>query len=173
MTLSSSHIKKGDRTAQDAALLDSVDPSSAMDLHRSNLMRLQVKELLEECQLNMKERKWAADAHEYLQTLTKIVSQCRLSDRTKDLKGFRDRADKVGHFGGIDSSTVLSVEPIGCTRWNLAWTKKSGNAQVLPTFFFMVTLPSNLFLAKDYLNYRYFDVSVQIRPEMNNGTLSM
>lgn len=159
---SSSQSKINDRIAQDAALLDSVDPSSTMDLHRSNLMRLQVKELLEECRLDLKERKWAGDAHEYLQTLTKLVSQCTLSDGNENEGGIQDRADKVGHVV-IDSTTALSVEPIGCTRSNLGWTKKSGNAQELPTFSLMVKLPSKLFLSKDYLNYRYFDVSTVTR----------
>jgi hypothetical protein len=147
-----------DRIADDAALLDSVDPASTMDLHRSNLMRLQVKELLEECQLDLKEQKWASDAHEYLQTLTKIVSQCRINQGNKKLDIIQDRADKVGGVL-IDASTVLSVEPIGCTRSNLALTKKSGNAQVLPTFSLMVTFPCELYSSKDFLNYRYFDVS--------------
>lgn len=138
--------------AKDAALLESIDTSSTMDLHRSNLLRLQVAELLEECQLDLHTRKWATDAQEYLQILSKMIPKMDLSQK----KTYQDRADKPI---SVSTTSRLSVEPIGCTKSPVGWTKKSGNAQVLPTFDLMVQLPSDIFSGKDYLNYRYFDVS--------------
>ena len=140
--------------AKDAALLESIDTSSTMDLHRSNLLRMQVTELLEECQLDLQTRKWASDAQEYLQVLTKILSKVNIGGATKN---YQDRADKPVSIP--DTESRLVVEPIGCTKVPVGWTKKSGNAQVLPTFTLMAMLPADIFASKDYLHFRYFDVS--------------
>ena len=166
---------KDNVVAKDAALLESIDLSSTMDLHRTNLMRMQVKELLDECKLDIKGRKWTTHAHEYLQDVTKIITNASdsiFSEDTKNSKtasessySVKDRADKVVHIEkiikkkGKNNNTVLTVEPIGCTKSQFGWTKKSGNAQMLPTFSLMIKLPAELFSSKDYLNYRYFDVS--------------
>jgi hypothetical protein len=163
-------LDKNDSVAQDAALLETiVDASSTMELHRSNLMRLQVQELLEECQLDMKTRKWASEAQEYLQLVTKYISQVNYKTLADDKKSSSDasgislkgQADRVVHIEPLSKqgSPMLHVEPLGCTKSQFGWTKKSGNAQQLPTFSFMVQLPTELFLPKDYLHYRYFDVS--------------
>jgi U3 small nucleolar RNA-associated protein 22 len=167
----------GDIIAKDAALLDSIDLSSTMDLHRSNLMRMQVTELLEECQLDLKGRKWTIEAHEYLQDVTKLVSQAAkqhfmASSSSKSKKeetpfSIKDRADKVVHIEKLaatsskKNSAGITIEPIGCTKSQFGWTKKSGNAQMLPTFSLMVKLPVEFFSSKDYLKYRYFDVREQ------------
>lgn len=167
MTTTAAAPTAGDTIAKDAALLDSIDLSSTMDLHRSNLMRMQVTELLEECQLDLKGRKWAIEAHEYLQTVTKLVSQATrdqlMSKKVETPFAVKDRADKVIHIEKLPSSKKndggVVVEPIGCTKSQFGWTKKSGNAQMLPTFTLMVKLPTEFFTTKDYLKYRYFDVS--------------
>lgn len=157
----------GDTIAKDAALLDSIDLSSTMDLHRSNLMRMQVTELLEECQLDLKGRKWAIEAHEYLQEVTKLVADAAkqnfVSKKEEASISIQDRADKVVHIEKIvgtkkNSAAGITIEPIGCTKSQFGWTKKSGNANVLPTFSLMVKLPEAFFTSKDYLKYRYFDV---------------
>lgn len=168
---------KNDSVAQDAALLESiVDASSTMELHRSNLMRLQVQELLEECQLDIKTRKWASEAQDYLKLVTKYISQVNdkilfageetLSNNNKGIS-FQDQADRPVHLEPLSkrqqhstTSPLLHMEPLGCTKVQFGWTKKAGNAQQLPTFSCIVQLPSDLFLPKDYLHYRYFDVSV-------------
>lgn len=139
--------------AKDAALLESIDTSSTMDLHRSNLMRMQVNELLDECQFDLQTRKWASDANEYLQLLAKVISKFSFKKTN-----YQNQADKPVSVQ-IDKERALSLEPIGFTKVPLAWTKKSGNAQVLPTFTLSVTVPSDVFSTKDYLNHRYFDVS--------------
>ena len=176
MSNHASNPTAGDIIAKDAALLDSIDLSSTMDLHRSNLMRMQVTELLEECQLDLKGRKWAIEAHEYLQDVTKLISQATkeqlmMSSKSSPKKegkpySVKDRADKVVHIEKLVASkkggTSITVEPIGCTKSQFGWTKKSGNAQMLPTFSLMVKLPSEFFSSKDYLNYRYFDVRTEI-----------
>jgi hypothetical protein len=146
--------------AKDAALLESIDPSSTIDLHRSNLMRMQVTELLEECHLELQTRKWATEAHEYLQSLSNEIPKVSLE--TKSNSKYQDRADKPVFIKGDDDNNNkgrLSVEPIGCTKTPVGWTKKSGNAQMLPTFTLMLQFPSDMLASKDYLNYRYFDVS--------------
>ena len=173
-----------DTIAKDAALLDSIDLSSTMDLHRSNLMRMQVTELLEECQLDLKGKKWAIEAHEYLQHVTKLVSDASKQNFASKSKNdstvsIQDRADKAVQIEKIvatsskKNSAGITIEPIGCTKSQFGWTKKSGNAQMLPTFSFMVKIPSKFFSGKDYLKYRYFDVRatlsmyIRIQKQMN------
>ena len=169
-TPSVSTVKTKDSIAvmKDAELLESIDLSSTMDLHRSNLMRMQVKELLEECQLDIKGRKWTGHATEYLQELTNIISGASKDlFKTKESYSIKDRADRVVHVEKIhplkvsknNNGNMFLIEPIGCTKSQFGWTKKSGNAQMLPTFSLMLKLPRELFSSKDYLNYRYFDVS--------------
>ena len=189
------------RLVEDAKLLNEIDVSSTMELHRTNLMKMQTQELLSECQItDLSSRKWTADAQQYLQTLTTLIrtkieigpsgcgstpssSASSNTNSNKKTKGkpkktsnsqklviagsYRHRADKVVHIdsgsslsSSDDTTTVhLSVEPIGCTHSNIGWMKKSGNAQVPPTFSLMVMLPQAMFGSKDYLHYRYFDVS--------------
>ena len=142
--------------AKDAALLESIDTSSTMDLHRSNLMRMQVNELLDECQFDLQSRKWASDANEYLQFLSKLIQKVSSKE-----KNYQNQADKPISVK-INKESPLSVEPIGFTKVPLAWTKKSGNAQVLPTFTLLITAPKDVILGKDYMNHRYFDVSTLI-----------
>lgn len=139
--------------SQDAALLDSIDTSSAMNLHKSNLLRMQVNELLEECQFDLQSRKWASDAYAYLEMLSKLIPKIEF-----EMGSYQDTADKPVNVE-IRKGNSLAVEPIGFTKTPFAWTKKSGNAQVLPTFSLLVALPEDAFAAKDYLNNRYFDVS--------------
>lgn len=138
---------------EDAGLLEAIDTASTLDLHRSNLLRLQVAELLEECQLDLENRKWTIETQEYFHFLSKIISQVEIEE-----KGIRELADKpLSVELGPSKQLCLSIQPIGCTKARLGWTKKSGNAQVLPTFDYMVNIPSEVFSTKDYLHYRYFD----------------
>lgn len=126
-------------------------------------MRMQVGELLEECQFDLQSRKWASDANEYLQMLSKVISKIVLKEGS-----YQDRADRPASVE-IHKGNNLSVEPIGFTKTPFAWTKKSGNAQVLPTFTLLVTLPADAISAKDYLNNRYIDVSTT---ELENFVLN-
>lgn len=139
---------------EDASLLDAIDTASTLDLHRSNLLRLQVTELLEECQLDLEDRKWTIETQEYIHLLSKIISEVEVEET-----GIRELADKpLSVQLGPSKNLCLSMQPIGCTKTRIGLTKKSGNAQVLPTFDYMVKIPSAVFSTKDYLNYRYFDV---------------
>ncbi|KAG7353253.1 Nrap PAP/OAS1-like domain containing protein [Nitzschia inconspicua] len=162
-------VNNNESLSQDAELLQSiVDASSTMELHRSNLMRLQVEELLEECLLDMKSRKWASEAQDYLQLVTKYVSQVNYKTliegepscgSNNNVISLKDQADRVVHIPPLseEKSPLLLMEPLGCTKSQFGWTKKSGNAKQLPAFSFMVQLPTEIFLPKDYLHYRYFD----------------
>jgi hypothetical protein len=199
---------------KDAALLmmETMDESATMGLHRSNLMRLQVTELLQECHIpELAQTSWALDSHEYLVQLTDLVQQlpsfqysstaaASSSSSSKRLL-LQHRSDKpivVNYDGAVPPSSStndknnnnnntsnaatttttspknhhhhsssaayrrLVVEPIGCTKTPVAWTKATGNAKLLPTFTLMVQLPTSMFATKDYLNYRYMDVSVAV-----------
>jgi len=139
---------------EDAGLLEAIDVSSALDLHRSNLLRMQIAELLEECHLDIDSRKWTSETQEYFQLLSLIISKVSMTQR--NFQGIADRP--VSLDLSPSKGMELSMEPTGCTKARLGWTKKSGNAQVLPTFEFMVRIPSGIFSGKDYMNHRYFDV---------------
>lgn len=142
------------RTDEDL-LVDAVDHASTIDLHRSNLLRMQVKELLDECRLDLENTKWASHAQEYLQLLTTTVRGISISE-----EGFQEQADKqVSVEIQAEGPSALLVEPIGCTKNRGGWTKRGGNAHVLPTFELMVKIPEIVFSKKDFMNYRYFDVS--------------
>lgn len=150
--------------AKDAALLDEVDPTATLELHRSNLLRLQSNELLNECHLDITSQKWTAQAHEYLQTLAKHVHKFQLPSASTEDKASQGmmirRADKAVQVSSLNKQD-LTIEPTGWTKHmspTAGWTKPTGNAQVLPTFTVSVLLPSSLFSSKDYMNYRYHDV---------------
>jgi hypothetical protein len=196
-------------TTKDAALLMETmgDESATMGLHRSNLMRLQVTELLQECQIpELAQTSWALDSHEYLVQLTDLVQQLpsfqysstssspsSSTSSSSSKRLLQQRSDKpvvVSYTAAADDAPpspppshkknsshtptpknhslsssathrggTVVVEPIGCTKTPVAWTKPTGNAKLLPTFTLMVQLPTSSFAAKDYLNYRYMDVS--------------
>lgn len=114
---------------------------------------MQVAELLEECQLDLQSRKWASSANEYLQMLSRLIPKIVFKE-----KKLKDKADKPISLE-IRKDNPLTVEPIGLTKAPIAWTKKSGNAQVLPTFDLCVKIPEASISKKDYLNHRYIDVS--------------
>lgn len=149
---------------KDAALLDAIDAAATLDLHRSNLLRMQISELLQECQLDLDHVKWvASEAHEYLQQLAKTITNVSIH-----VKEYQDQADKpISLFLPKTASTytnsghnhTLSIEPIGYTRARIGYTKKAGNAQTLPTFDLKVQIPNEIFTGKDFMHYRYFDVS--------------
>lgn len=149
--------------SKDADLLDAIDVSSTLDLHRSNLLRIQVNELLDEIRLDLDNSKWEAEAHEYVQLVSKII--CKVVIKEKKFKEIADKPVSVDIPGIEDAS--LSVEQLGCTKSKFGWTKPSGNAQTLPTFDLIVQIPSTSFKNKDFMNYRYFDVS-PIFPKKTN-----
>jgi hypothetical protein len=148
--------------AQDAALLEAIDPTSTMDLHRSNLMRLQTTELLQECQLDLTTRKWSGEAQEYLQVIGGLVESMSIGGWKEEVvKQFGDKTSVLEiHKNNNNDNNSFSVVPIGCTKTPIGWTKPSGNAQLLPTFHLMVLMPKEIIHSKDYMNYRYLDVSV-------------
>lgn len=150
MTVEKKSRKKSrhDKNHDDNDLLQSMEIStSTMDLHRSSLFRMQVTELLDECQLDLASQKWTADAQEYLQRISNSIESIKIVEEDQHQK------------------TTLKVQPIGCTKTPIAWTKKSGNAQMLPTFTVMAVIPAEWMGAKDHLNHRYFHVSCKERIE--------
>jgi hypothetical protein len=134
-------------TLEDAGL-------ETLDLHRSNLLRMQIAELLDECQLDPDNMKWGREAEEFIQLISNLVSNIHVEE-----KCFQDQADKPISVDVLPSDCGLSVTPLGCTKSHFFMTKRSGNAQVLPTFELMVQMPESSLSGKDFMSYRYFDVS--------------
>ena len=133
---------------------------ATMDLHRSNLLRIQIDELLEECQLDLDSKKWYSQAQAYMQNLSKIILGLHVEETSSQKQGDKPVSVKILPAGADAAGGGLSVDTFGCTKFNLFSTTKSGNAQVLPTFELMVKIPDDAFSGKDFMNYRYFDVSV-------------
>ena len=125
-----------------------------MDLHQSNLLRMQVEELLEECQLDLDSKRWSMDAEQSIQLISKIVSNVRVHETH-----FQEQGDKPISLEIVPSDEGLSLIEMGCSKKRLFMTNKSGNAQVVPTFDLMVQIPERALSGKDFMSYRYFDVS--------------
>ena len=146
----------------DAEFLDTIDQTASItDLHRSNLLRLQTVELLEQCQLELSVQeqhvKWAVSAHEYVTAVTSLIENMPTETIRHEKKSpFSLRSDKKKH-ASVDLQT-LKVEPCGCYHAGIGMTTPAGNANVLPTLDLVVKLPNAMFDAKDYLRHRYFDV---------------
>jgi len=128
---------------------------ATMDLHSSNLLRMQVAELIDECQLDLDAKTWGAQVEEFIQLISKIVSSVHISNSR-----LQQQADKPVSVEIIPSDDCLSVLVMGCTKARLFLTTKSGNAKVVPTLELMVQIPETALSGKDFMNYRYFDVSL-------------
>ena len=151
------------KTTVDAEFLETIDQtSSVLDLHRSNLLRLQVEQLLQECSLQLNASqphvKWATAAHEYVTCISQMVEQMSLANVILDKDSpFARLSDRT--IDSIQSSQKLQIDPTGCFAANIGLTTLQGNANVLPTLDLKVKIPNDVFEGKDYLRNRYFDVS--------------
>ena len=165
-------------TATDAEFLDMVDTTAAdrvVDLHKSNLLRLQMDELLNETVLSLdptdstmtralssSSAKWVAIANDYVQDIRRILQDnISLSDIAVQDPAcpFAFRSDKHRTWKNLSSKSKLKVQPKGCYAANMGFTKLFGNAQVLPTLELMVLLPTrDIMESKDYMKYRCIDV---------------
>lgn len=133
-----------------ADLLETIDQtSSVIDLHRSNLLRLQAKELVDACEVDIHHVKWGPSALEYMAKVRQIIEG--LSPVDLDTATPSMLADRPSKF----TLPSLQAEP-GII---LGLTKPSGNANVLATLPLIVKVPNNVFENKDYMRHRYFDVS--------------
>ena len=133
-------------------MAEAFDTSSTFELHRSNLLRLQVSELLGECRLDVEDKKWLLTTEHYLNLVADAVKTISVVE-TK-YQRLADKPVSVNLKKG-----ELSISPLGCSKVQIGWTKKSANAQVPPTFDLTVQIPVGVFSGKDYMNCRCFDVS--------------
>lgn len=168
-----------DPTATATTATGTSSSSSVSELHRSNLLRLQSDELIQECSLSMQNREtsWAKHVQEYVHTVSQIIENMPTSKvswesfwSSKKKKGNRlpppppflseiTKTNSKNSLNDFDIPKLRVVEPMGCYVANLGLTKPSGNASVLPTVDLKVHLPNAMFDAKDYLRHRYFHVS--------------
>lgn len=146
--------------AKDASFLDSVD-TPVLELHRCNLLKIEVDELLDETVLNLTPSDanvgWATFARDYVAKVAATIRQMPACTVKKDGCPFVMQSDKVNE---VQVPANLNVEPIGSFGANsIGLTNKSGNANVLPTLDCAVLLPNSMWNPKDHLHHRYFDVS--------------
>jgi hypothetical protein len=151
-------------TAADATFLETVDidqTSSVVDLHRSNLLRIQANELVDACTISP-DKQWVKIAHEYMEYVSDLVASMDTSlieTHNKDaLPPFSTKLSDRPISNGFPCKDTLSVsQPLHPL---LGLSMPSGNANVLPTFQLRVKIPSSAMEPKDYLRHRYFDVSL-------------
>jgi hypothetical protein len=154
----------GSSVAADATFLETVDvdPSSSVeDLHRSNLLRIQAQQLIDECSI-APDKQWVKVAHQYLEHVSNVVSNINVGaelQRTGSLQPpFSTRlSDQKISPASIRLNDPLTVSSL--PHPFLGLSTPAGNAQVLPTLTLQVKIPASTMEAKDYLRYRYFDVS--------------
>lgn len=184
--------KKQSVTAADAEFLEFMDTTTSadrvVDLHKSNLLRLQMDELVTETLLSMdpadptmpsssangRRRHWVSIAQDhYVPQIVRILQeQVSLANVPMSWEESGDsspssacpfvlRSDKHhrGEWKKLSSDQRLRVQPRGCYSANIGFTKPMGNAQVLPTLDLMVLIPTKGIVEnKDYMKHRYFDV---------------
>ena len=157
--------------AQDASFLDTVD-TPVLELHRSNLLKVEVGELLDETVLNLTPSDanvgWAAFARDYVANVATTIRQmpaCTAS--SNESCPFYDKSRKITE---VSVPANLNVDPIGSNGANcIGLTKTTGNANALPILDCAVILPNSMWNAKDYLHYRYFDVSYYKSPRIRTN----
>ena len=152
----------------DADFLDQVE-APVMELHRSNVLRLEVDELLQECRCDISTSSvtpvsWSKAAHAYLHTLESTLHDMTVTAvlNTNTLPcPFRLQSDKVtsprDFFSQLADEKLPLVFP--CHTNTSGLTTMAGNANVLPTLECTVLIRKEFFHTKDYLHHRYFDVS--------------
>lgn len=137
-------------------------------LHRSQILRLETEELLNECCLDLNHISWAAEQREYLNLLSNLITKIRGCTNTINDFPFALRSDKITSIR-IPEGHDLSLVPTGSYALNCL-TKKTGNANVVPTLDCAIVVPNSFWSTKDYQNNRYLDVSRSIRKNENNLT---
>ena len=159
-------------TASDAEFLEWVGDTTAdarvLDLHKSNLLRLQIDELLQETLLSVDPSdaidatfaaKWTAHAQDFVQSVSRMLQSISLHKIPLNdaASPFVQHATQltIDHLPSTDKKLI--VQPRGCFAANVGYTKPAGNAQVLPTLHLSVCFPTeDLLDTKDYQKHKYF-----------------
>jgi U3 small nucleolar RNA-associated protein 22 len=154
-------MKQVDDVQKDAEFL----ADAVHDLHKSNLLRLQLELLVKECRLSLDEHEdgfvsWAPTAREYLDNLQSAIKQIKPKILTnRDSESYMAQLPtKLISDRAAESMEVPWAEPLDCHLQSHHYmTKYRGNGNVLPTFKLAVVIPNSFFDSKDYLRNRYLD----------------
>lgn len=164
-----------DRTSSSADNNNHNDANNTpmLELHRSNVLRMEVEELYKECRLNdLDSVGWGSFAREYVDYLSRLVERskaipvacknlketpfCPMADREAKKSSSSPSLPLLGENNKLPRFKFQSVDPPHC----IGLTKIAGNANVLPTFQYAIVIPNDFWSGKDYLHYRFVDVSV-------------
>ena len=156
-------------TAADAEFLSQLSSSSTAvgDLHKSNLVRLQVEELIAASAVDYPHAKWHAAALAYIQTVSSLIENLTLdgvqwNDPTSPWhNNNRYYGDMKSLPPTLPKSTPrLQVKVTGSTAAEgLGIMTTGANAKVLPALHLRVNMPASAIVQpKDHLKHRYFVV---------------
>jgi hypothetical protein len=146
---------KKDEIQADASFLEAVE-NPLVEIHKSNVLKLEIEELLDECRLNFQDASWSKAASDYITFLSNIITNIPETEISKEGCPFILRSGKVS----------LTQMPLGLKLLNAGsygfngLTKKSGNANVIPCLDCAIVIPDSYWHTKDYSNHRYLDVSI-------------
>lgn len=156
------------------------DGGGIQELHKSQLLRVEVEELLKECRLPLSlhgpapvdEVKWASAARQYATSIEQLIHKFHIreiSDSNRSSSSLFPLVPPEWDATKFQNVRLLptdaqeekkSKSPVFQLRMkpasNGALLSKAGNALVLPTLEYLVILPNNMFHSKDYRNGRYF-----------------
>lgn len=160
--------------SQFAGTTTSSASSSVGDLHKTNLLNLQVDELVAASRLDYMHVKWHAAAQEYVTAVTSIIEKLPLDQKiawTEDcpFRRLSDSDDKKS-----SSKSRLACKPMGCYHAEgLGMMTPASNAKVLPTLDVRVSIPTEgLVETRDYLKDRYFDVRVTYKQSISFNAIA-
>lgn len=146
--MASQHVHAPHDVAADASFLEAMP---ILELHRSNVLRLETEELLKACRLDIMHAKWHTSSQQYLAAVNQVLQDIeRNVTITKDCP-LPLQADK------LPTAPIVLEKPLH-VHWNyntVGLTTKAGNAKELPLLECSIAL--DLWGGKDYLHYRYFD----------------
>ena len=170
----------GTTTAADAEFLSQLSSSSAVgDLHKSNLLRLQVDELVQASAVDYMHVKWHAAAQDYMTHVSSIIEglpldkitswhdpKCPWTSCTTMTTKKKNTQQSLSPPPSFRSSSRLRTKVTGCTAADgLGLLTTASNAKVLPTLHLRVSLPAAELLppgSKDYLKHKYFQVRLYV-----------
>ena len=177
-------MREPDEVQKDAEFL----ADAVHDLHKSNLLRLQLELLVKECRLSLDEHEdgyvsWAPVAREYVESLQSVIKRIEpttLTNKTSEVY-MSQLPTKLLSDRAVESLEVPWSEPLDC-YWQspLYMTKYRGNGNVLPTFKLVIVIPNSTFDSKDYLRNRYLDkrnilatyIASELASSRNKGIVS-
>lgn len=175
-------VHDNEDVAADAAFLatggEMISSAATEDLARSNAMRLECAELISESSLHLRltEKssstavvKWNTLARNYVEQVQRSIASLppatlSPSSSQEDDLLVSDRKSAQVLFGGGGTLNTCLVGTVSFLDGRML--KRTANAFVVPTIDLAVLMPppsssnpSSFLLPKDYLNYRYMDVS--------------